>query len=134
MIQKVLADKIPQWQEDIKSNLKDKGDKVVGEVTVAQTYGGMRGIIGLTCETSSVSPDKGLMIRERPISEISHLLPEEVFYLLLTGEIPNSEELSSLQGELKNRRKVPSYVWNVIESLPEAVSYTHLTLPTTPYV
>ena len=119
MIQKVLADKIPQWQEDIKSNLKDKGDKIVGEVTVAQTYGGMRGIIGLTCETSSVSPDKGLMIRERPISEISHLLPEEVFYLLLTGEIPNSEELSSLQGELKNRRKVPSYVWNVIESLPE---------------
>ena len=119
MIQKVLADKIPQWQEDIKSNLKDKGDKVVGDVTVAQTYGGMRGIIGLTCETSSVSPDKGLMIRERPISEISHLLPEEVFYLLLTGEIPNSEELSSLQGELKNRRKVPSYVWNVIESLPE---------------
>ena len=92
MIQKVLADKIPQWQEDIKSNLKDKGDKVVGDVTVAQAYGGMRGIIGLTCETSSVSPDKGLMIRERPISEITHLLPEEVFYLLLTGEIPNSEE------------------------------------------
>ena len=51
------------------------------------------------------------MIRERPISEISHLLPEEVFYLLLTGEIPNSEELSSLQGELKIDEKF-RYVWN----------------------
>ena len=116
MIQKVLADKIPQWQEDIKSNLKDKGDKVVGDVTVAQTYGGMS-IIGLTCETSSVSPDKGLMIRERPISEISHLQAGRSI-LLLTGEIPNSEELSSLQGELKIDEKF-RYVWNVIESLPE---------------
>ena len=66
MLQDTLAKKIPDWQNEIRSVLKDKGNAVISEVTVAQAYGGMRGIKGLTCETSAVSADDGLIIRGYP--------------------------------------------------------------------
>ena len=84
MLQKVLSEKIPIWQEEIRTLINEKGDKVISNVTVAQTYGGMRGIKGLTCETSAVSEDKGLIIRGYPLLDITHISPEEVFYLLRT--------------------------------------------------
>ncbi len=37
---------------EIKQMLKEHGNKVVGEVTLAQIYQGMRGITGLVTETS----------------------------------------------------------------------------------
>jgi hypothetical protein len=37
---------------DIKDLLKEHGNKVIGEVTLAQVYQGMRGITGLVSETS----------------------------------------------------------------------------------
>ena len=119
MLQKVLSKKIPQWQEEIELLLKDSGSNTIGEVSVSQAYGGMRGVKGLICDTSSVSADKGLIIRGRPLSELTHLIPEEVFYLLLTGNIPGEKELADLQEQLKDHQEVPSYVWRVLDSLPE---------------
>ena len=119
MLQKVLSEKIPLWQEEIESLLKKDGSAKIGEVSVSQVYGGMRGVKGLICDTSSVSADKGLIIRGRPVSELTHLIPEEAFYLLLTGETPGEKELSDLQGQLKDHQEVPSYVWSVLESLPK---------------
>ncbi len=37
---------------EIKQMLKEHGNKVIGEVTLAQVYQGMRGITGLVTETS----------------------------------------------------------------------------------
>ncbi|NHZ86114.1 MAG: citrate (Si)-synthase, partial [Planctomycetia bacterium] len=87
-LQKTLSKKIPDWRYEAKQLLEEKGDKVVSNVTVAQAYGGMRGVKGLVCDTSAVSPDSGLIIRGRPLLEITDILPEEVFYLLLTGDLP----------------------------------------------
>ena len=49
MLHKVLSEKIPQWQDEIRKVIQDRGDAKVGDVTVSQLYGGMRGIKGLTC-------------------------------------------------------------------------------------
>jgi citrate synthase len=119
MLQKVLTEKIPQWQDEVRSILKEKGDVKISDVTVSQAYGGMRGIKGLTCETSAVSADKGLIIRGYPLLEITHISPEEVFYLLLTGDLPDADGLLDIQTQLREHQEVPDYVWNILEAMPE---------------
>ena len=119
MLHKVLSEKIPQWQDEIRKVIQDKGDTKVGDVTVSQLYGGMRGIKGLTCETSAVSADKGLIIRGNSLLDITHISPEEVFYLLLTGDLPDDGQLSDLQDQLKTHQSVPDYVWKILEAMPE---------------
>ncbi|MEO2186098.1 MAG: citrate/2-methylcitrate synthase, partial [bacterium] len=119
MLHKVLSEKIPQWQDEIRKVIQDRGDAKVGDVTVSQLYGGMRGIKGLTCETSAVSADKGLIIRGNPLLDITHISPEEVFYLLLTGDLPDDGQLSDLQDQLKTHQNVPDYIWKILEAMPE---------------
>ena len=119
MLHKVLSEKISQWQDEIRKVIQDRGDAKVGDVTVSQLYGGMRGIKGLTCETSAVSADKGLIIRGNPLLDITHISPEEVFYLLLTGDLPDDGQLSDLQDQLKTHQNVPDYIWKILEAMPE---------------
>ena len=119
MLQETLAEKIPIWQNDLKKVLDQNGDKVISSVTVSQAIKGMRGVKSLICDTSTVSPDKGLIIRGHSILDITNILPEEAFYLLLTGDLPNKIQLSDLQNQLKEYRTVPDYVWNVLDSMPE---------------
>lgn len=115
----LLTQKIPEWRDEAKSILSEKGNNVISEVTVNQAYGGMRGVKGLVCDTSAVSPDKGLIIRGTPLLELTHILPEEVFFLLLTGELPDDSALKDLQARLAEHAKVPEYVWDVLKAMPE---------------
>ena len=119
MLQETLAEKIPLWQNDLKQVLDQNGDKVISSVTVSQAIKGMRGVKSLICDTSTVSADKGLIIRGHSILDITNILPEEAFYLLLTGDLPNKNQLSDLQNQLNEHRTVPDYVWNVLDSMPE---------------
>jgi citrate synthase len=86
MIKKALAERIPALRDEVKALTKEHGDKVLSNVTVAQAYGGMRGVLGLVTDTSLVEPDKGLTIRGIPIAELTERLPEEIFYLLCVGD------------------------------------------------
>ena len=45
--------------------------------------------------------------------------PEEIYFLLLTGELPNKEELHSFSDDLKSRKRVPGYVWNLLKAMPK---------------
>lgn len=111
---------IQEENDFIQNNiLKNYKEEVISQVTVAQAYGGMRGVIALACNTSYVDPDKGLYIHDKHISELTGLLPEEAFYLLLTGEVPSPEILRELQDELYLRSVVPDYVWNILHHLPK---------------
>ena len=65
-----LEEKIPNWRNDVKSLVSESGSSVIGEVTLKQVYGGMRGVKGLVCDTSSVSADTGLIIRGKPLLDI----------------------------------------------------------------
>ncbi len=66
-------------------------------------YGGMRGIRGLVTETSLLDPEEGIRFRGYSIPECQELLPkaeggteplpEGIFYLLLTGKIPTTDEV-----------------------------------------
>ena len=41
---KKLEEKIPHWRNDVKSLISESGSSVIGEVTLKQAYGGMRGV------------------------------------------------------------------------------------------
>ena len=113
-----LAEKIAVWRPEIRTLVKEHGETKVSDVTLAQVYGGMRGIKGLCCDTSTVDPHKGLVVRGTPIGELTHMLPEAIWYLLLTGEMPTDDDLKPLQKELIENMAVPSYVWDVLRHMP----------------
>lgn len=114
-----LSQQIPLWRDEIKNLVKQYGETKISEVTVGAAYGGMRGVKGLICDTSLVPPDKGLIIRGKSIAELNDKLPEEVLYLLVTGEIPDKESLENLKSDLKKRSQVPNYVWQTLQALPK---------------
>jgi len=114
-----LEEKIPVWRDDARSLLKNNGSSVISEVTLTQAYGGMRGVRGLVCDTSSVSPDTGLIIRGKPLLDIIDILPEQVLFLLLADEMPDEDALSDLQSQLSEHAAVPDYIWTILNSMPE---------------
>ncbi len=118
-LKEVLAKKIPAIRDEVKNVVAKQGTQVISEVTVAQAYGGMRGVKAMICDTSVVEPDKGLIVRGRPLLEIKDLWPEEVFFFLLTGELPDKEAKASLQKEYDKRANVPAYVWDVLNAMPK---------------
>jgi citrate synthase len=119
LLKQELRKQIPDVQNEIKQLIVEKGDQKISDVTVAQAFSGLRGIKAFVCDTSSVSAEKGLIIRGIPLLEITHILPEEVFFLLLTSRLPNEEELADLKNDFSSHLEVPDYVWNVLSEMPD---------------
>jgi citrate synthase len=119
MLHDKFASKLPQWREERTTVVKGMGEQKISEVTVAQAFGGMRGVKGMICDTSLVEPDSGLIIRGYPILDLTDKIPEEIFFLLITGELPTKAELADLQKQYSQRAKTPDYVWKVLEAMPK---------------
>ncbi len=117
-LQKALERRIPEWRAEIHALLAEHGDDKIGDVTVRQAYGGMRGVKAMICDTSEVPPDRGLLVRGIPIAELEDKTPEELFYLLCTGEIPDRRAAKALDEDFAERARVPAYVWKVLEAMP----------------
>lgn len=115
----VLAGKLPQYRDEVKALIKGHGDKVISEVTVTQAYGGMRGVKAQICDTSTVSPETGLIIRGIPLAKVTDRCPEEMFWLLLTGELPDEKSLKGLQDDLASRADVPESIFDALRCLPK---------------
>jgi citrate synthase len=118
-LQNKLAKLIPEWRAETSALVKKHGAKKISDVSVLQAYGGMRGVKAMICDTSEVPPDVGLLIRGTPIGDLANKTPEDIFYMLCTGELPNAKDRRALSEELAARAKVPSYVWKVLEAMPK---------------
>jgi citrate synthase len=113
---------------EIKELLKEHGSKVIGEVTLAQAYQGMRGITGLVTETSLLDAQEGIRFRGYSIPELQEKLPkapggneplpEGLFYLMLMGELPDEEMVNHLTSTWQRRSHVPNHVFATIDALP----------------
>ncbi len=124
-----LFEKIEGWRPRTTKLLKEYGDVKVGEVTIAQAIGGVRGVRCLTTDISYLDPMEGIRFRGYTIPETLEALPkvpgsempyvEGFFYLLLTGDIPTEEESADVAAEFKKRSKVPGYVLDVLRAMPE---------------
>merc|ERR1712209_320319 len=126
-----LTEKIPVVQEEVKAFRKTFGDKKIGEITVDQLYGGMRGMKGLVTETSVLDADEGIRSRGYTIPECQELLPkapggaeplpEGLFWLLLTGDIPTEAQVRALSKEWASRAALPGRVVTMLNNFPSNV-------------
>jgi len=101
----------------------------VDKITVSQILGGMRGIKCLVTDISYLDPNEGIRYRGYTLPEVFEKLPkppgaempyvESLLYLLFTGDIPTEEEVKDLIDDLAQRRTLPKYVYNIIDSIPE---------------
>jgi len=130
-LKEVLAEKIPVEQENVKAFRKSHGSTKVGEVTVDMMYGGMRGIKALVTETSVLDPDEGIRFRGLSIPECqkvlptadggSEPLPEGLFWLLVTGEVPTKAQVKQLSVEWAERAALPQHVVTLLNNLPNTL-------------
>src|SRR3990172_8037776 len=110
---------IPRLNTEAHELVTKYGDTKISDVTVKQAYGGMRGVKAQVCDTSVVNDDEGLIIRGHPILTLKDRLPEEIFWLLLTGELPTPEEVKGLQKQLNQVKQVPPYIWKLLKAMPK---------------
>ncbi len=109
--------------------LKENGDTIVDQVTLKQVFGGMRGVKSMIWETSQLDAQKGIRFRGKSIPELKEILPkfegckeplpEGLFHLMLTGEVPTDEEVKWITGEWQRRADVPKHVFAALETLPK---------------
>lgn len=116
----VLKQRVGPLRDDVARLIADHGDQEISKVTVAQAYGGMRGVKGMVCDTSVVDPETGLILRGTPLAKLTQCSPEEIFYLLLTDRLPHKEDLADLERDLAARGEVPRYVFDVLRRVPES--------------
>ncbi|MCX7929176.1 MAG: citrate (Si)-synthase [Chlorobi bacterium] len=112
-----LAEVLPLFRSKRARLLEQYGDTIVANVTVEQIIGGMRSVPSVLCDTSSVSPSEGLRIRGIPILQLTEATPEEIFFLLATGERPTDEERHALSRLLTSNPNVPQHVLTLLEAM-----------------
>ena len=91
----------------------------------------MRGILGLVTETSVLDPEEGIRFRGYSIPECQDKLPraegsvqplpEGLFWLLMTGEIPTQEQVKGISKEWASRAELPSHVAHLISNFPHTL-------------
>jgi citrate synthase len=118
VLKDILAERIPSYRERITKLVNEYGEQVISEVTLKQTLSGLRGVRALMCDTSCVHAETGLSIRGRPIADLADHAPEELFFLMLTSDLPDKNDLEMLRQEINEKAEVPEYVWRILRSMP----------------
>ncbi|HET55567.1 MAG TPA: citrate (Si)-synthase [Ignavibacteria bacterium] len=129
ILKQKLEQKIAEWRPRTERLVKEYGDVKVGEVTIAQAIGGMRGVKSLVTDISYLDPMEGIRFRGYTIPETLAALPkpqgaempyvEGHIYLLLTGEIPTEEQIADFTADFNKRKGAPQYVFDVINAMPK---------------
>lgn len=126
-LKEVLAQKVVKEQKRVSAFRKEFGSVKIGEVTVDQAYGGMRSIKALVCETSVLDPEEGIRFRGYTIPDCQKLLPKEggeepipegIWWLLVTGDIPNKKQTTAISKEWASRADIPDHVVTMLSNFP----------------
>ncbi|EGR33321.1 hypothetical protein IMG5_056190 [Ichthyophthirius multifiliis] len=134
-LKQVLKDLIPQKQEELREIREKYGTKNIGEFNVKQLIGGMRGIKCLMSDLSRCDPYDGIIFRGYSIPQLKKLLPkndptaadqlnqeplpEGIFWLLMTSQIPTHEQVKALEREWQQRGKIEDSIVQFILKLPK---------------
>uniref|UniRef100_A0A0N5AM67 Citrate synthase n=1 Tax=Syphacia muris TaxID=451379 RepID=A0A0N5AM67_9BILA len=127
-LKEVLAKKIPAHNKRIVEFRKEYGATALQEITVNMIYGGMRSMKGMVTETSVLDPEDGIRFRGYSIPECQKLLPhapngeeplpEAIWWLLCTGDIPNEKQVSNISQEWASRADLPDHVAQMLMNFP----------------
>ncbi|KAI9890681.1 MAG: hypothetical protein M1814_003750 [Vezdaea aestivalis] len=127
---------IASRRAELKAFKAAHSDTVIGEVKVENILGGMRGLKSLLWEGSSLSATSGIRFRGRTIQECqallpgpppahrtstSEMLPEAMFWLLITGKVPSEAQTRALSVDLAHRAQLPPYILSTLASFPKSM-------------
>ncbi|UKK01888.2 citrate synthase, mitochondrial precursor [Theileria orientalis] len=126
-----LVDKIEKLvnvkREKVAELHKNYASKTLGKVTLSMLFSGLKDVPAMVTETSELDPQKGIRFRGLTVDEMLRKLPgknedcpytESVLWYLLTGEVPELDDVKELSKELHARSAVPKHVFEVMESMP----------------
>jgi len=122
-----LSEIIPREAEKVKKLNSEHGNKQLGTCTVAQAYGGMRSVKSMVWEPSLLDAEEGIRFRGLSIPECRQQLPklheeplpEGLFWLLLTGEVPTKEQAKSVTDDWNKRAaNFPKQVTEILKAIP----------------
>ena len=127
-LKEIFQSKIDPMQDRVRTLNKEYGDKVISEVTIPQAYGGMRGVKCIVTETSALDPIEGIRFRGYNIPELQEKLPkapggeeplpEGLFCLLMTGELPTEDDVNEMTEEWRKRGELPDYLKDILNAVP----------------
>ena len=108
--------------------IKKHGEVKVDDVKLRQVFGGARGIKTMIWDTSQLDAYEGIRFRGYSIPQLKELLPaadgdkqplpEGLFYLMLTGEVPTKADVDAITAEWHKRAEVPAATFAELDSLP----------------
>ncbi|HRI28162.1 MAG TPA: citrate (Si)-synthase [Chitinophagales bacterium] len=123
-----FAEKALPFAKEVREYVKEHGNVIIDTVSISQLYGGMRDVLSLLTETSLLDAHKGISFRGYSIPELKELLPkapgcteplpEGIFYLMLTGDLPTPEDVALVTAEWQKRSPVPAEVFAALDALP----------------
>ncbi|PHH86231.1 hypothetical protein CDD83_10545 [Cordyceps sp. RAO-2017] len=122
-----LRDAIPAKRELLRK-VKAHAGKAIGEVRIENTLGGMRGLKAMVWEGSVLDADEGIRFHGRTIKDCqrelpkgtsgSEMLPEAMFWLLLTGRVPSERQVRGLSRQLAQQAALPPFVSQMLDAFP----------------
>jgi len=122
-----FKEKASALYSESKALLKEHGNKVVGEVTLTQVFGGMRGVKSMVWDPSQLDANEGIKFRGYNIPQLRELLPkaegdkeplpEGLFWLMLVGELPTKEQVDWITDEWEKRAEVPAHTFAALDAL-----------------
>jgi len=126
-----MQEVVPKKQAELKELRTKYGNKEIGKITVDQAMGGMRNMPGLVYDTSLLDPMEGIRFRGLSIPELKQKLqkapkgdeplPEALFWLLMTGEVPTDAQFKDISEEFKSRGTVPKETEEFVKNLPKTM-------------
>ncbi|KAI5285261.1 hypothetical protein KEM54_000713 [Ascosphaera aggregata] len=127
-LKETLSSVIPAKRELFKQ-VKSRADAKIGDLTVGHAIGGMRTLKCMTWESSVLDANEGIRFYGRTIKDCqkelpkgpqgTEMLPEAMFWLLLTGQVPTTQQVRDFSAELAVKSNVPEHILTLFKSFPK---------------
>jgi citrate synthase len=129
-LKSTLESVIPEKRELLKQ-VKSHADKKIGDINVGMVIGGMRTMKSMVWEGSVLDANEGIRFHGKTIADCqkelpkgtsgTEMLPEAMFWLLLTGQVPSVSQVRALSRELAEKSELPKHVSNMLRAFDKNV-------------
>jgi len=130
VLKQQLKSKLIPEKKALYQRIKEHGDAPLGQTTVSNLIGGMRGLKCMLWEGSELDAEQGITFHGKTIEECNRklphgpeegatqMLPEAMMWLILTGENPTVEQVRALSADLARNSRLPKHVEDMIDAMP----------------
>jgi citrate synthase len=98
-------------------------------VKIENALGGMRGLKAMVWEGSVLDANEGIRFHGKTIKDCqqelpkgtsgTEMLPESMFWLLLTGQVPTQSQVRALSREWAEKAQLPAFVNKMLDEFPK---------------